>query len=137
MKILLVKGLDNKFTCAYDSDYEKLKRIKPNEMIECDIKKKRNIKFHRKFFALLNMVYQNQEHYTNIDHLRCDLTVSAGFYEKRISFYGEEIVHPKSISFSKMDEHEFNEFYSAVLDEIVKHFNFDKQDIIDNVEQFF
>lgn len=137
MKILLVKGFDNKFTCAYDSDYEKLKRIKPNEMIECEIKKKRNIKFHRKFFALMNMIYQNQERYNNIDDLREDLTIEAGYFIKRENINGEVIKRAKSISFAKMDEHEFNNFYSAVLDEIVKHFNFDKELIITNVEQFF
>ena len=137
MELYLVKGLDNKFTCAYDSDYEKLKKIKPLQMVKCTITQPRNLGFHKKFFALIKMVYQNQEHYNNSDDLRHDLIVSAGFYETRVNFFGEEIQRAKSISFSSMKQDEFDELYNRVLDEIVKHFNFGKQDIIDNIEQFF
>lgn len=32
---------------------------------------------------------------------------------------------------------EFSEYYNAVLDTIVKYFHFDKEDIIQNIEQFY
>ncbi|QIL40997.1 DUF1367 family protein [Pedobacter sp. HDW13] len=137
MKLSLVKQLNNTFKVAFDSDYEKLQKIKPNEMVECEITKPRNYKFHKKFFALINLVFDNQEIYQHLDDLRHDLIVESGYFESRPNLYGEEIKKPKSISFAKMDEYEFNELYSAVLDTIIKHFNFDRQDIIDNVEQFF
>ena len=137
MDLYLVKQLDNSFKVAYDSDYEKLKKIKAGNMVMCRITQPRNIGFHRKFFALIKMIYQNQEHYKNSDDLRADLIVSAGFYEKRTTFFGEEILKPKSISFSSMKQEEFDELYNRVLDEVVKHFHFGKQDIIDNVEQYF
>ena len=137
MKFTIVKQLNNTFKVAYDSDYEKMKRIKVGDFLECEIKKPRNYRFHKKFFALIQMIFQNQERYNNIDDLREDLTIEAGYYVKRENMQGELIKRAKSISFANMDEHEFSDFYSAVLDEIVKHFNFDKQDIIDNVEQYF
>jgi len=137
MKLLLVKQFDNSFKVAYDSDYDKLKRIKPNEFVECEIKKKRNIMFHRKFFALLNLLYQNQERYNNIDHLRNDLTIEAGYYTIRENLKGEQVYEANSISFAKMNEETFSEYYGKCLDVIVKYFNFDKQSIIDNVEQYF
>jgi len=137
MKITLIKQLNNTFNIAYNSDYETAKKIPLNEEIEYEFKKNRNIKFHRKFWALLNMVYDNQEIYNNKLHLRHDLTIAAGFYEKRFNFEGVEIYEPKSISFASMDENEFSEFYNAVLDTIVNHFNFDKEDIINNIEQYF
>ena len=93
--------------------------------------------FHKKFFALMNLLYQNQESYINIDDLREDLTIEAGYYKNRVNFNGELVKRAVSISFAKMDEHEFSEYYSKVLDIIVKHFNFNKQDIIENVEQYF
>ena len=137
MKLTIVKQLNNSFKVAYDSDYEKMKRIKVGDFLECEIKKPRNYMFHKKFFSLMNLLYQNQEIYTNIDDLRQDLTIEAGYYRSIINFQGDVIKRPVSISFSKMDEHEFNDYYSKVIDVIVKHFNFDKQDIIDNVEQYF
>ena len=137
MKFTIVKQLNNTFKVAYDSDYEKLRSIKAGDFLECEIKKPRNYRFHKKFFALIQMIFQNQERYNNIDDLREDLTVEAGYYIKRENINGELIKRAKSISFANMEEHEFSDFYSAVLDEIVVHFNFNKQDIIDNVEQYF
>lgn len=136
-KITLVKQLNNTFKIAFDSDYEKLKKIKVNEPYEFEYKNSRNIRFHRKAFALFNMVFDNQEIYRNIDDLRYDLTVEAGYFELRVNIHGEEVKKAKSISFASMDETEFNEYYSAILDTIVKYFHFDKQDIIDNVSQYF
>lgn len=137
MKLLMVKNLNNTLSCAYDSDYDNLKKIKSNSFIEVEIKSKRNILFHRKFFALLNLVFQNQEQYTNIDHLRKDLTVSSGYYDLRYNIQGEEIKEPKSISFASMDELEFSEYYNRVIDVVVKWLGIDKQDLIDNINQYF
>ena len=137
MELYLVKGFDNKFTVAYDSDYERLKRIKAGKMVLCKITQPRNIEFHKKFFALIKMVYQNQEHYNNMEKLRKDLIISAGFFDEHITIWGETIQTAKSISFGSMNEETFQELYNRVLDEIIKHFHFDKQDILDNVEQHF
>ena len=137
MKIILIKQFDNSFKPAYDMDLEKLKRIKPNEFIECEIKKKRNIKFHRKFFALIDLVYQNQSTYINSEDLRADLIITAGYYTTYINIEGSVVKKADSISFAKMDEHSFNEFYSKIIDVIVLHFNFNKQLLIDEIEQFF
>ena len=137
MELYLVKGIDNKFTVAYDSDYEKIKKIKPGKEVKCKITQPRNLGFHRKFMALVQMVFKNQEHYINFDDLRKDLIVSAGFTDKRISIWGEEIIEAKSISFAKMNEEGFQDLYDKVLNEIVKHFNFGEQEIIDNIEQYF
>ena len=137
MKITLVKQLNNTFKIAFDSDYQKAKKIKVGEPYEFEFKNVRNPKFHRLYFALLNMVFQNQEMYNNIDHLRRDLTIESGYYDLRANIHGEEIKEPKSISFASMNQEEFSEYYNAVLDTIVKYFHFDKEDIISNVEQYF
>lgn len=137
MKITLIKKLNGTFIPAYESDFENAKKIAINESYEFEYKKPRNYKFHKKFFALLNLVYDNQERYNNIDHLRHDLIIEAGFYEIRYNMQGVEVYVPKSISFAKMDELEFNELYTRCIDVIVKYFNFNKQEIKDNVEQYF
>ena len=135
--ITLIKTLGNTFKIAYNSDYEIAKKIKVNEPIEYDFKNRRNIKFHRKYFALLNMVFDNQEQYSNIDHLRHDLTIEAGYYEIRYNLHGVQIYEPKSISFAAMNEITFSEFYNKCIDVIVKHFHFDREDIAEHILQYF
>lgn len=137
MEINLVKQFDNTFKLAYDSDLEKVKKIKPLKVVKCKITQPRNIKFHNKFFALIDLVYRNQEHYTNSDHLRKDLTIASGYYEKRVTIHGEEITEAKSISFAKMTELEFSELYSAMLNSIEKYFHFDKESVKTEIEQHF
>jgi len=138
MKIALIKGLDNKFSIAYDSDYELAKKIKPNEVYEYEFKKTRNIKFHRKFFALVNLCFSNQETFNNIEHLRKELIICAGHYE--LIFDLESSTQKKealSISFASMDETAFNTLYNDVLNVICDKFLFDKEDVLNNVAQYF
>ncbi len=137
MKLTIVKQQDNSFKVAYDSDYETLKKFKVGDLLECEIRKPRNYKFHKKFFALLNLVYQNQETYNNIDDLREDLTVASGFYESRNNLQNEPVKKAKSISFAKMSEDDFGKFYNSIVDVIVKYFKFDKETIQENIEQFY
>ena len=137
MKITLIKQLNNSFKIAYNSDYENAKKIPLNEPIEFEFKRVRNYKFHKKFFALINLVFENQEQYINIEHLRKDLIISAGYYDLRFNIEGVEIQEAKSISFAKMDEAEFSELYNRIIDVVVKWLGIERQDIIDNIEQYF
>jgi hypothetical protein len=137
MKITLVKNLNNTFSIAYNSDYDKAKKMKAGVFFECDVKKKRNYMFHKKYFALINMVFENQEHFNNIDDLRDEITIESGFFKKYENLQGDIIKKPLSINFSNMDELKFNELYSATIDTIIKYFKFKKEDILENIEQYF
>lgn len=136
MKIYIVKQLNNTFKVAYDSDYERLKKIKVGEVYECEIKQPRNLKFHKKYFALVKMLFDNQERYNDMEELRRDLTIEAGFYNERANFHGEIIREAKSISFAKMSQSDFDDLYNKTIDVICQYFNFEKQDILDNLESF-
>lgn len=137
MKITLVKTLSNTFKPAFEWDYEAAKKIKAGKEVECEIKQPRNYQFHKKFFALVNLVFQNQERYNNIEHLRKDLIIASGYYDLRYNLEGLEIYEAKSISFSSMDETEFSDLYNAVVNTICKHFHFDKEELIEEVAQYF
>jgi hypothetical protein len=137
MKITLVKQLNGQFKLAYDSDFEQAKKIKAGEFYEFSYSKPRNYMFHKKFFALVELVYQNQEAYSNKDDLREDLTIDAGFYRVTTNLQGNEVKKAQSISFAQMDEIEFNEFYNRFIDAVVRWLKIDKQDLIDNITQYF
>jgi two-component SAPR family response regulator len=137
MKIALIKNLNGTFTPAYDSDLEIAKKIKVNSMYEFEYKKPRNYMFHKKFFALINLAYHNQDTYNNTDDMREDLIIDAGFYRTTYNKYGDVVKKALSVSFASMDDIEFNNLYSRVADVIVKWLGIDKQDIIDNINQYF
>lgn len=135
-KIALIRTLSG-FKPAFESDIELSKKIKLNEVYEYEFKQPRNYMFLKKFFALVNLVYQNQEQYNNIEHLRRDLIIESGNYYLRHDLNGVEVREAKSISFAKMSQNEFDKLYSDVIDVIVKYFNFDKEEILINVEKYF
>lgn len=137
MELYLVKQLNGSLLPAYDSDYEKVKKIKQGDTVKCEVTKPRNIKFHKKFFALMNLVYQNQERYEHIDDLREQLTIAAGYYTTTYTLEGVEQQKAKSISFAAMDELEFGELYNALLDVIIKYFHFDRIEIEQNLAEFY
>ena len=82
-------------------------------------------------------MFDNQEQYSNIEHLRHDLTKVSGFYTTRKDLQGNDTIEVDSISFGSMDEFKFNDLYSKTLDSIVKYFHFDKDEINTHIEQYF
>lgn len=103
-------------------DEEKMDSFKNGDIVQAEIKKPRNIRHHRKFFALVNFVMQNQEQYKNQEDLLVEIKLKTGHYQEHITTKGKLIYVPKSISFSKMDEHEFNLFYSKAIDVCIANF---------------
>ncbi len=99
-----------------------LKRLAVGEAYEFEFKIPRNIKFHRKFFAFLASVYGIEEiqlSFSSIKHLRGALTIDAGHYETIVGMDGKEYKIPKSISFANMEEADFDQFYSRVMQVIL------------------
>lgn len=113
---------------AHDSDAEKLAKVSGDVMLKITVTKPRNYQFHKKAFALFNLAYQNQESFENFDHLREWLTMKAGYFDC-IPTPGGEMFRPKSISYAAMDDLEFGEFYSKVLDVICWWLDTSKEDI--------
>jgi hypothetical protein len=74
----------------------------------------RNLAFHNKFFKMLDIILQNQDHYQNIEQLLfvCKLGIGhADYVQTRQGVVGI----PKSISFAKMDADEFQAFYDKAV----------------------
>ena len=135
--IYMVKQLNGSFLPAHDSDLELARKLKAGEVYRFQYSKPRNYEFHKKFFALMDLVFENQENYTDRNELREDLTVAAGYwYEKTNYITGEVTKKAKSISFASMDENEFGELYRAMLDTVIKVFGWEGSDIEANVAEF-
>jgi len=126
----------NRIKPLYDSDYEVLKKLKKNTPLKFEVTQERNSKFHRKFMALVTMVFDNQEIYTDRDELRYDLTIEAGFWNEHTDFYGEVKRTAKSISFASMDETEFSTLYNAFVMAVIRVMKWDNQMIEENLESY-
>ncbi|MBS2011228.1 MAG: DUF1367 family protein [Cyanobacteria bacterium SZAS TMP-1] len=103
------------FKPAYEHTEQKMQGYGVGELIRVKFFKGRNIQFHRLYFGLLKLVFENQEKYLSLEALRFAVTVSAGYVEHIEIDGGRTILKPRSIAFSKMDEHEFKEYFGAAL----------------------
>lgn len=126
---------------------DELARYKLGTRIRCKISKQRNPDFHRKFFALLNVGFRYWvpgeisckfgQPEKNFDQFRSDVVILAGYFDVAIRLDGSTRVTPKSISFGKMDQSEFEKLYSAVIDVLLKSIfvNYTKEDVIEMATQ--
>ena len=117
-----------------ESDAEKLANIANGETIRADIKRPRNIKFHRRYFALLDVLFDifgpvaikpdgmSVDKWRaitpptkNRERFRKDVAIATGHYELVVNIKGEVRAEAKSISFAAMDDIEFAALYSSTI----------------------
>lgn len=128
-----IDGLGEKGKKQWRRFVNGLFNLEPGEMVEIKTVQKRNSKFHRKFFALLNVGYEawdpGRKHKThkglpvakNFEQFREDVTILAGYYEQTFRIDGAMKLKARSISFANMEQPEFEELYSAVADVLLEH----------------
>ena len=119
------------FTLAYDSDYEKAKKLKDGEY-EFKISLLRNPGLHRKFFSLINLTLHNQDTFDSLEDLRAFLIMKAGHYKTVQTETGYMYI-PRSISFEKMDNSEFEQLYSDVLNQVLRFLKCDEKMVNDEL----
>lgn len=110
---------------------EYIAKLKTGAAVRATVKQQRNPRFHRKYFALLNLAfdawepaantYKGQVVGKNFDQFRNDIACLAGFYEMAVNLKGETRLTAKSISFANMGQDEFDDLYNATLNVILKH----------------
>jgi len=100
-----------------ESDSEKLATLTEGETIRADIKRPRNVAFHRKYFALLDVLfnifepvvsgekwYGGVQPIKNRERFRKDIAIATGHYTLVVNIKNEVRAEADSISFASMDE---------------------------------
>ena len=129
----------------YDSDFQLKKRLKIGSTVKCKVSNPRNYEHHKKFFALVRLTFDNlpsnlAEHWrvhNEEDMLRL-FKRDLGYYTSAINERGEREIEYQSISFSAMEQHEFERFYNQCIDLVLHKYikGIDKEDLITEIENF-
>ena len=81
----------------------------------------RNVDHHRKFFALLSVIWPHQDLYPTVDDLLEGIKLALGHTkEARNAETLEPVIVPASISFGSMDQDAFEQFYDRAVDLICR-----------------
>lgn len=122
MPKFFLKKTDKVYIPCDDNSIEITNKLDAGTIVSCEAWKERNYRFHKKYFALLNIVFENQKKYDNFEAFRAEVIMRAGYFNMHIHLSGQQSFSPKSIAFKNMDEIEFEKLYSKTIDVILKHF---------------
>lgn len=104
---------------ANEQTLDALRKMKPGQWYRADIKMPRNVKFHRKYFALLGAVYPHQTMWPTFKKFRAKFEEALGHGEYHTNARGERYFENESISFASMQEDEFEQFYERAVELIL------------------
>ncbi len=116
---LFVKNTLSGLIPLYPTDYDEKRKLRIGETYEVEIKRPRNVAFHRKFFALLNVGYSNTQLDMPFEAYRRYITMKAGYFKQYTTPKGVYF-EAESISFASMDDDRFADLYDRVIDKIIE-----------------
>lgn len=129
MLLELIKIGEGKIAPANDETYDRIKKIKIGDSIMVEYKPRRNYQFHKKLFSLLKFVFDNQDHYKDLDNILEVVKFRSGKFDTIVTHTGKKHYKTKSIAFHAMDEAEFEEFYSRAIDVALELIPMDRTDL--------
>lgn len=147
MEVLLTKTPQGYMIPLSESEADKCKRFKVGSTVRAEVSAMRNWKFHKKFFAMLDIGFDafdppESEHrgmpvQKNRERFRKDCIIAAGFYDAVANLNGEVRAEAHSISFASMDDEEFERVYSAVANVLLQKVlrNYTRADLDEVVER--
>lgn len=100
---------------AYARFKKKLGLLRPGDTISFEHRFPRSPKFHRLHFAMLGLLFDNQEQFANPEDLRKWVEVGAGHCQFVPGPGGRLVALPLSIAYDSLDDSEFYEHHIKVL----------------------
>ena len=149
MEIQMVKQPGGLLVPAFDTDVERLEKFKTGEVYPVEVRLARNPAFHGKVFKFFQFCFEHwaadktDERFkptaAQFDTFRKNLTVLAGYKEVTFTIDGRLRVDAKSLAFNNMDQAEFEECYSALINAAIAHVfsGTTDQKILDKLTGFF
>lgn len=146
-EIILMKTANGALVPADPQAAEFIAKMKLGAGVAASVKKHRNPRFHRKYFALLNLAYESWEPadkefrglpvQKNFDRFRKDVIIAAGFYDVVVNINGDVRAEARSINFSSMDDADFADLYSKTVDVVLNRFltNYSRDDLDSVIDQ--
>lgn len=106
-----------------------------NEIVEVQIKRRRNLAHHRKWWKLVQVVFPHQSTYSTIETFHAALKCALGHADAVTLPDGRVMLVPRSIAFAKMDQAAFEQFYERAVDLICSRIlpRLNREDLMEEV----
>ena len=123
---------------AYNSDSELLKKLRYDTAYRFTGSDERNVKHHRKLFAILRCVIANdpRSQFADEEALLSAVKVEMGLTHSYIDFKGITRVETDSISFSSMGQSRFEKFYQKAVDICAEYIGISSLELEQNLHDY-
>ena len=114
--IYLVRTLSG-FSPGDDHAVETMKRWPIGTRVKADCRIPRAARTHKRYWALVKLIYENTEQFRSADMVHQFLKIRAGHCTPIVSKRtGEVFLVPDSISYDTLDETEFQQVWRRIVD---------------------
>jgi hypothetical protein len=134
MRAFLSKSFNGSLMAGCETSERLIRKLAPGEAVEVEWKTRntRSVKWHKRYFALCNMIYDSLEgvmlpngdwiEFTSTDVVHMTLKGLAGLYDAMITLPdGTRIGLIKSIAFDNMTADEWAKSWARILDAVHKY----------------
>jgi hypothetical protein len=134
---MFVRKREGKLVPADHVSVAAIDKLSSTGILFVEVKLPRNLLWHRKMFALFNLLYENQSRFPTMDDLRAALLVYIGFCTEVTLKDGRTAFIPKSLSFAKLDQVGFEQLWSALVAAACEHIipNMKDEDLRREIEE--
>jgi hypothetical protein len=115
---LLLSRHGNALVGMEPSSSDAIQAMKHGEVVTATIRRTRNPAHHRKFMALMQVVFDAQTRYPTLMQLLDVIKIATGHFDE-FEYRGMRVVKPRSISFAKLDQAAFEQFYQRAVEVII------------------
>lgn len=115
---LLVEKLEDALHPTDQASIKALRQIPDRTIVKIQLSIPRNVRHHRMFFALINLVFEAQREprqFPTREALLDALKIAIGHVREVRGIRGETYIVPDSISFGRMDQLQFREFFDSAV----------------------
>ena len=92
-----------------------LAKTRDGDLVTVEVKRSRNLQHFKLYWSLIHRLYDNQERYASPETLSDAFKICAGLSETFVLPSGQVVHRPGSISFGKMKDDDFREFWERFV----------------------
>ena len=122
MADLYLKRTLTGFAAADEATADAIKSYKLGDTYRATVVKPRNLKNHRRWWALCSLIYQNSDQFKSAEQVHDYLKILAGHCSQLVSkSTGEVYLVADSISFGALDEAQFQDVFGRAIKAVTEH----------------
>lgn len=115
---MLMEKLEDALHPTDQASIDAMRSIPERAIVKIQVSVPRNVRHHRMFFALINLVFEAQREprmFATREALLDAIKIALGHVREVRGIRGETYIVPDSISFGRMDNIAFREFFDAAV----------------------